>query len=136
MLDRCLDDFFQFTELRISRMHSMMTSCLLREGDRIDRYYDITKWSSLRLRTDWCRRTCLTCGERVVFIIEHYIRDIEIATTRVDEVPHTYTIAISVTTDCDDGERWICHLHSGRKRERATMKGLRGISVDILARLP
>ena len=80
MLNRCLYYFFQFAELRIGRMYSMVTSCLLREGDRIDRSYDIAEWGGLRLRTDWSRRTCLSCSEGIVFIIEHDIRDIEIAT--------------------------------------------------------
>lgn len=117
-------------------MYSMVTPCLLREGDRIDRSYDIAEWGGLRLRTDWSRRTCLSCSEGIVFIIEHDIRDIEIATARVDEVSHPYTIAISVTADCYDGERWIRHLHSCGEWKCATMKCLRRISIDILARLP
>jgi hypothetical protein len=136
MLDGGFYDFFQFCELGIGRVYCMATSRLLSESDRVNRGDEIPEGSRLRLRTHWSRRACLPCGESVVLVIEHYIRDIEISATRMDEVPHTDTIAITITSDGDHSEIRICHLHSGGEWQSATMKGLSCISVDILARLP
>ncbi len=132
VLDRCLDRLFQVCELRIDRMRGKATSCMFRKLDRIKWESRISTRGRLRDRTYRSRRTCLSSRESIVLIIEDDIGDIEISTTWVDEVSHTDTITITVSTDSDDRERWIDHLHSCSKWECTTMKGLCSISVDIL----
>jgi hypothetical protein len=135
VLDCLLDRLFQVCELGIDRMGRKCTSCMLRELYWIKWESRIPTWSRLRDCTDGGCRTRLPSRECVVLIIKHYIRDIHIATARVDEVPHTDTITITISSDRYDCERWIDHLHSGSKWKRTTMKGLCCISIDILARL-
>lgn len=114
----------------------MATSCLLREFDGIDGSYEIAERSRLGLRTDWSCRRGLSGRQSIVFIIEHDIGDIHISTTRVDEVSHPDTIAITITSDSDDCERWIDHLDPRGKWKCTTMKRLSSISIDILRGFP
>lgn len=136
VLDRCFDGFFEIGELGILSMYCMTTSCLLREFDCIDRSYEIAERSRLGLRTDWSCRRGLSGRQSIVFIIEHDIGDIHISTTRVDEVSHPDTIAITITSDSDDRERWIDHLDPRGKWKCTTMKRLSSISIDILRGFP
>lgn len=132
MLDRCLDRFFEICELGILSMYGMATSCLLREFDGIDGSYEIAERGRLGLGTDWSCRRGLSGRQSIVFIIEDDIGDIHIATTRVDEVSHADTIAITITSDSDNRERWIDHLDPRGKWECATMERLSCIPIDIL----
>jgi hypothetical protein len=128
----CFDDFFELSEFGIGRVYRMMTSCLFRELDRIDRCDEVSERSRLGLGTYWSRWARLSSGESIVLIIEHDIGDIEVSTTRMDEVPHTDTISITITSNSDNREFWIRHFYPRRKRKGTTMKGLSGISIDIL----
>ncbi len=132
VLYRCFDDFFEFSEFGIRRVYGMMTSCLFRELDRIDRCDEVSEWSRLRLRSYWSRRRSLSSCQSIVLVIENNIGDIEVSTTRMDEVPHTDTVSITITSHCDDREFWIRHFYPRRKRKSTSMKGLSGISIDIL----
>ena len=95
---------------------------------------EIAFWSGLRHSTDRSRRRGLPSRESIVLIIKYYIRDIEITTARVDEVPHTDTVPIAITSHDDDRELGICELHSCSEWDRTTMKCLCRIAIDILAR--
>lgn len=105
---------------------------MTRESDWIERIRRIPFWSSLSHRTDRSRRRGLACGECVVLVIEHDIGDIEIAAAGVNEVTHTDTIAITITTHDDDSKFWISEFHPCGEWDRATMKRLCCITIDVL----
>ena len=105
---------------------------MARESDRIEWFYEIPFWSGFRHRTDRSRRRGLSCREGIVLVIEHDIGDIEIAAAGVDEVTHTDTIAITITTHDDDSEFWISEFYSCGEWDRTTMKRLCCIAIDIL----
>jgi hypothetical protein len=135
MLDRLFYRLFQISKFGIDRMRRECASCMFRELYRIKWESRIPRWRRLRDSTDRSGRTCLTSRESVIFIIKHDIRDIEISSARVDKVTHPDPISITITSDCDDRERWIDHLHTSGEWESTTMKRLSGISVNILTRL-
>lgn len=136
MLYSSLNSLFQVCELRIDRMRREATPCMFRELYWIKWEGRISTRSRLRNSTYRGCRTCLTSRECVVLVIKHDISNIEISTAWVNEVSHTDTISITITSDRHDGEWWIDHLHSSSKWKCTTMKSLRCISIDILRCFP
>lgn len=132
MEDSIFDDFFELCKFCILGMYSVMTPCLFCKFDGIDRGSEVSERSRLGPSSDWSGRRCLASRESVVFVIEDYIGDIHIATTGVDEVTHTDTIAITITSDSYDSERGIYHLDPCGEWECATMESLCRIAIDIL----
>ncbi len=126
------DDLFEFLEFFGVSLTGESTSRMFCESIGIKWTDDIAFWSCLRDGTYWSRRRRLARCEGIVLIIEHDIGDIKIPATRMDKVPHTNPIAITITTNNDNGQWRICEFDSCCKWYCTTMKRLCRISVDIL----
>ena len=135
MEDCCFYHVFELCEFLRMSFPSEGTTSMFCEGDWVKWLDEIAFWSRLGHSADRSRRRGLPSRQSIVLIIKYYIRDIEITTARMDEVSHTDTIAITITSHDDDRELGICELHSRSEWDRTTMKCLCRIAIDILTRL-
>lgn len=128
----CLDNFFEFLEFLRMSFFRELASCFCSKCYRIDRSSCIPFWSCLRHCTNRSGCRCLSSCECIVLIVEYNICHIKISTTRMDEVSHTNSIPITITSNYHNNKIRISEFDSSSKWNGTTMESLCCISIDIL----
>ena len=131
-LNRLLEDFFELGNFLVIDFTTKLAPGSTSEIEWREWMRMISIWRGRSLDSLGCRRGGLPGRQTVVFVVTDDIDHIYVAAACMDKVSDPNSIAISISSDDDDGQCRICERYSRSKRQGSPVERLCAVSVDIL----